>query len=815
MTIPFRQVHLDFHTSPDIPDVAADFDGKAFARTLKEAHVNSVSIFAKCHHGMSYYPTRIGVVHPALKRDLMGEMIEALHAEGIRAPIYVTVAWDEHSALEHQDWLAVTRDGRLVGRPPVGTEDRWRRLCLNTPLADYVAAQTQEILERYPVDGLFFDIVSQPRPGCVCSYCLRGMLAQDLDPENDADLARYSLQVTRSLMDRLSALVRQHQPEATIFFNGRTRLEAAPANGIKPELPYMTHVEIESLPSGHWGYNHYPLYARYFNHLHPEHLGMTGRFHTAWGDFGGVKTQAALEYEVFSMLANGSKCSIGDQMHPRGVLEADVYDRIRNVYASVEAKEPWCEGTTPLAEIAVLLTTSPSAGADPARATAPLLSPTSPAPPTPTTGTDPDHPSPPGLSPTTSSPISSSTVARPAHASTPSIFPAGSAATSPTTGADPNRASDADEGALRMLLELQYQFQFVDHDADFTRYRVLILPDTVTLDPPLAEKVRAYLHAGGKLLVTGRSGLTPTSTAFAPFGGAAPGGVPALGHASPFPASEASTPLESVPLEITTRGGEMSGGGPTVLESAPLEGAMQSGLRPLASAGPAPSSNTFALDELGLDYLGPGEYDPDYIVCGPAISHGIPNLPIVQYGRGNRVRPRAGTEVLAQTIAPYFQRTWRHFCSHRQTPYDRDSGLPAVTRNGNVIYIASPLFTAYRKYAYPVHRDIVGNCLALLLPHRLVKASLPTGGQVTLLQQPGRTVVHLLYYVWQRRSPDLDIIEDIVPLHHVDVNVQTVDPPKQVYLAPERHPLDFTVDSGITHCTVPVVRGHQIVVLEH
>lgn len=33
--LPFRQVHLDFHTGPGIPDVGADFDAKAFARALK------------------------------------------------------------------------------------------------------------------------------------------------------------------------------------------------------------------------------------------------------------------------------------------------------------------------------------------------------------------------------------------------------------------------------------------------------------------------------------------------------------------------------------------------------------------------------------------------------------------------------------------------------------------------------------------------------------------------------------------------------------------------------------------------------------
>ena len=40
---PFRQVHLDFHTSPAIPEVGADFDAEAFADRLVAARVNSVT----------------------------------------------------------------------------------------------------------------------------------------------------------------------------------------------------------------------------------------------------------------------------------------------------------------------------------------------------------------------------------------------------------------------------------------------------------------------------------------------------------------------------------------------------------------------------------------------------------------------------------------------------------------------------------------------------------------------------------------------------------------------------------------------------
>ncbi|HMO26980.1 MAG TPA: hypothetical protein PKB10_11990, partial [Tepidisphaeraceae bacterium] len=66
----FRQVHLDFHTSIHIPDVGRDFNADRFARTFADAHVDSVTVFAKCHHGLLYYNTDHPARHPGLKPGL-------------------------------------------------------------------------------------------------------------------------------------------------------------------------------------------------------------------------------------------------------------------------------------------------------------------------------------------------------------------------------------------------------------------------------------------------------------------------------------------------------------------------------------------------------------------------------------------------------------------------------------------------------------------------------------------------------------------------------------------------------------------------
>ena len=49
--LPYRQVHIDFHTSEAIDGIGSRFSKEQFIAALKEGHVNSVTLKSKCHHG--------------------------------------------------------------------------------------------------------------------------------------------------------------------------------------------------------------------------------------------------------------------------------------------------------------------------------------------------------------------------------------------------------------------------------------------------------------------------------------------------------------------------------------------------------------------------------------------------------------------------------------------------------------------------------------------------------------------------------------------------------------------------------------------
>ncbi|GBC70925.1 hypothetical protein HRbin02_00698 [Candidatus Calditenuaceae archaeon HR02] len=346
----FRQVHLDFHTSPLIPDMAADFNPEEFADTLLRASVNSITVFAKCHHGMSYYDTRVGVKHPSLKIDLLREMVDACHGRGIRVAAYYSVCWDAYMGDEHPEWLQIDKNGVPVRpRPFERPYYSWETLCLNTPYVDYVEAQVREVLSGYEVDGIFLDIVVQRRPGCICHLCRSSMDRLGMDYSDDEALRSHSRMIEERFMERMWRIVKEIRPSATLFFNGASSLNMARMAG-----RYVTHFEIESLPTGPWGYYHFPLYARYLRNFGKPTIGMTGRFHLSWADFGGLKQVAQLVYEATRILAHGAAVSIGDQMHPRGRLDEAVYNTIGEAYRLVGRVEELLRGAEPVYEAAIL-----------------------------------------------------------------------------------------------------------------------------------------------------------------------------------------------------------------------------------------------------------------------------------------------------------------------------------------------------------------------------------------------------------------------------------------------------------------------------
>ena len=431
MSLPYRQIHLDFHTSECIEGIGSRFSRENFKAALQAGHVNSITLFSKCHHGWSYHPTKVNLPHPHLCCDLLDEQLAVCEELGVRTEIYISAGLSEQYAVRHPEHLRRDKNG-YGGN--FDTEAGYHRLCFGTAYLDQVAAEIEEMLTRYKgrFDGLFLDIIGMVP--CWCPDCVKGMKERGLDPESDADAWKYARVIYDRYTDRVAEVVERVIPGLPIIHNDG----GAIFQGRDIAFRNQGHFELESLPTGGWSYDHFPRAAAYARTLGRDFLGMTGKFHTTWGEFGGFKHPNALRYEAALANACGARCSVGDQLHPDGEFDLATYQLIGAAYAEVEAREPWLTGSTLTADIGLL-------SAENFRRICP--------------------------------------------------------------NALPDGNLNPDLGANRIMLEGHYLYDILDPEADFGKYRLLILPDTMEIpEGELRDKLNTYLAGGGKLLLTGKSG---------------------------------------------------------------------------------------------------------------------------------------------------------------------------------------------------------------------------------------------------------------------------------------------------------------------
>ncbi|MBI3974327.1 MAG: family 10 glycosylhydrolase [Chloroflexi bacterium] len=160
---PFRAIHTN------IRKIDATLDVERYVGWAVDAGANVVM----CGGGgiVCFYPTalpyqRVSEFLPP-GRDLLGEIVERAHARGLRVLARMDVSKHYRSLYEaHPDWFAHDRtgeplrvgDGQLYVTCPNGS---YRQRCTFEIMG--------EILDRYPVDGFFFNAF--PFQGCECPAC--------------------------------------------------------------------------------------------------------------------------------------------------------------------------------------------------------------------------------------------------------------------------------------------------------------------------------------------------------------------------------------------------------------------------------------------------------------------------------------------------------------------------------------------------------------------------------------------------------------------------------------------------------------------
>lgn len=222
--------------------------------------------------------------------------------------------------------------------------------------------------------------------------------------------------------------------------------------------------------------------------------------------------------------------------------------------------------------------------------------------------------------------------------------------------------------------------------------------------------------------------------------------------------------------------------------------------------------------DTGLEYIGKPVNDIDYIYT-PNLSGfeaEIPNAPMLCNNPAERVR-NIDAEIISEVLPPYFNRTYAHFCGHKNTPYNKSAErAPAISKKGNVVYMAHPIASVYREMGSLFFKRYLIMALDLIYNERVIKTDIGSCGRCTVINQEdkSRYCLNMTYAAPVRRGV-AEIIEDIMPLYNIPVLFNTDKKIERIYIALTGEELEFCVNGDGISFVIPKLECHTSVVMEY
>lgn len=187
----YRGYLVDNHC-PKPPVVTLEkLDAAEWDRFIEESNINQMTVYCKDHWGYSYYDTEIGCKHAGLgDRDWIAEIRPVLKKHDVEFTAYYCFEYDTYAPEAHPEWSVLTKDGvpNRCGMPTNSGNAKWGIPCMQTGYRKYALGQLREIVEKYHPDSLFIDIFGITL--CYCETC-RAMYKERFGyemPETDEDM---------------------------------------------------------------------------------------------------------------------------------------------------------------------------------------------------------------------------------------------------------------------------------------------------------------------------------------------------------------------------------------------------------------------------------------------------------------------------------------------------------------------------------------------------------------------------------------------------------------------------------------------------
>ncbi len=341
----------------NLPDYeAASLDPDSLVKDLRDFSANTLLINAGGI--MAFYPTRLPFqyTNPYMKPNMLGDVIEKCHAQGIRVMVRFDFSRVHESIFKaHPDWCYISAKGDRI----INTD--MYVVSINAPYVQDCALKIiGEVIDRYPVDGIFLNMpgyqTGNPYEGKYYgidqneydrqrfTLFSKGMALPAEEKKDDPVFQKY-LEFKKSTLEewskRLYELVKHKSSQIAICTYSDKWVDIIRHESQTNSLPYWPYSASDNVGNAS---NSYPQHI--ISNSSIQQISFQSRFNAVEPEETAIR--------LYENIANGSGLDVSLMGDLRGYEDERNFAVIRKIYAWHKQSEAWFGHYRSVARIVVI-----------------------------------------------------------------------------------------------------------------------------------------------------------------------------------------------------------------------------------------------------------------------------------------------------------------------------------------------------------------------------------------------------------------------------------------------------------------------------
>lgn len=427
-----------------------DYDPDTELLRFKQAGATGIIFYDKWHDGLVPHDTKL--TNYKTERDLVGPTIRAARKHGLKVVVYYSVGLDSNPEPKFKDWVCLDAQGRPMGR---AFPTDW--LSFHSPYRQYVIDHLVEILRLHgPFDAFWLDLYIQPAPSYdrYTKAAFQKRYGKPLESGARTEHVEFEVETRREFLLDIRKAITAIQPGMAFTYNSSGR-----ADMVQPRLIERVDklVDYFSMEGHTWAGIDRGATGGH-NADRPGEVGMliSSSWYVPMEDTAPPPAMTPDEAVASAAWAFVRGANVYGAMTPGHSGRFDQTSDVKllgAIGAWLGKHRAWIEGAVPYSEIGVV---------------------------------------------------------RGVHAPALLEIPSAAEFWPMTYARASSRGVRSDGNIDKVLRDIGYFSEvlgsaFPRRAEDFSNHRLLVLPENSVFDGALAEKVREYVRAGGKLLAFGNA----------------------------------------------------------------------------------------------------------------------------------------------------------------------------------------------------------------------------------------------------------------------------------------------------------------------